>query len=54
MTSVTPEYLIQESGLWLGSQEQWAYLMNLAITYLEQDPWATPENFTHFIISNNF
>lgn len=51
---MTPEYLIQESGLWLGSQEQWAYLMTMAITLLEYNPLATPEDFTYYITSNNF
>ena len=51
---MTPEYLIQESGLWLGSQEQWDYLMVMAITYLRSNPLATPEDFTYYITSNNF
>lgn len=48
---MTPEYLILESELWLGSQEQWDYLMVMAITYLRSNPLATPEDFAYYVIS---
>ena len=51
---MTPEYLVQASGLWYYSEEQWEYLLGIAINYLEQVPLATPKDFAYYITSNNF
>ena len=52
MTVCTPEYLVQESGFWSGSQEDWETLLTLAINYLDQNPLATPADFTDYLIIN--
>ena len=40
----TPEYLVQESGLWWSSEEEWNQLRTLALNYLDIDPMATPSD----------
>lgn len=52
MTPCTPEYLVQESGIWSGSQEDWETLLALAINYLDQNPLATPNDFADYLIVN--
>lgn len=45
----TPEYLVQESGLWWSSEEEWNQLRTLALNYLDIDPMATPSDFAYFV-----
>ena len=52
MTPCTPEYLVQESGFWSGFQEDWETLLALAINYLDQNPLATPNDFSNYLITN--
>lgn len=52
MTACTPEYLVKESGVWYESREEWETLLTLAINYLDQNPLATPEDFTDYLITN--
>ena len=52
MTPCTPEYLVQASGFWSGFQEDWETLLALAINYLDQNPLATPNDFSNYLITN--
>ena len=52
MTACTPEYLVQESGFWSGFQEDWETLLTLAINYLDQNPLATQQDFSNYLITN--
>ena len=46
----TPEYLIEESGF--DGQDEYGYLYDQALTLLEINPLATPEDFQSWILGN--
>jgi len=48
-TACTPDYLVQESGLWDGQdQDSYNELYAVAINLLEHSPLATPELFIEY------
>ena len=51
MTACTPEYLVQESGWWSGTQEDWNTLYDLALNLQSQNPLATPEDFDYYLLT---
>jgi len=45
----TPEYLVEDSGLWDGfSQENYQYFLTLANNLLDMNPLATPKDLVQY------
>lgn len=54
MWDVTPEYLVQSSRYWSGTDVDYEWLCSIASVYIDSEPYATPELFDNYLENYHF